>query len=271
MPIIIIGELINASVKPVRRAVIERDAVYIRNLACRQEEAGAHYLDVNVSTGRGEDQEAEDMAWAVKEIQEVTGIPLAIDTANPAALQAGLEAHRGEAMINSLSAEKERLQPYLEAAAGYNGPLVALPVTDEGIPATAAERLQVCRSIIDQAARAGVDACRLYFDPLVMPLGVDHQNPGITLDTLRGIKQLPDVKSVMGLSNVSYGMPQRELINRTFLVLAAREGLDAVMLNPLDRGLMAALLAAEALLGLDEYCTGFLRAYRKGLINDDQH
>ncbi len=269
--IIIVGELINASIKPVRRAVMERDAGYLQDLARRQAAKGAHYLDVNVSTGRGdENQEAEDMAWAVETVQAAVDLPIAIDTTSAAALQAGLEAHRGEAMINSVSAEKERLEPFLDIAAGYGGPLAALPVTDSGIPATAEERLDVCRVIVDKAAAAGIDAARLYFDPLVLPLGVDHRNPGITLETLRGIKQIPEVKSIMGLSNVSYGLPKRQLINRAFLVLAAREGLDAVLLNPLDGGMMGSLLAAEALLGRDEMCMQLLRAYRKGLLDEGQ-
>lgn len=246
--------------------MVERDESFIRGLARRQAEAGAQYLDVNVSTGRGGDQEAEDMAWAVRVVQDAAELPLAIDTTNVKALQAGLEVHRGDAMINSISAEKDRLQPFLETAAGYGGPVVALPVTDSGIPAGAAERLAACRQIMDAAAGAGVDAGRLFFDPLVLPLGVDHRNPGITLETLRGIKELPGARSIMGLSNVSFGLPGRALINKTFLVLAVREGLDAVMLNPLDRELKAASLVTRALLGRDEYCTNYLRAYRKGVI-----
>ncbi|MFZ5633006.1 MAG: dihydropteroate synthase [Bacillota bacterium] len=265
--ILIVGELINASIKAVRQAVIERDAGFIRDLARRQAAKGVHYLDVCVSTGQGDENiEAKNMAWVVESIQKEVDLPLSIDTTSAVVLREGLEAHRGEAMINSVSAEGERLRPFLEICAGYGGPVVALPVTDKGIPATAEGRLDVCRMIVEKAAEVGVAAERLFFDPLVFPLGVDHKNSLLALETLRGIRQIPGVKSIMGVSNISFGLPRRELFNRTFLVLAAREGLDAVLMNPLDGEMMPSLLAAEALLGRDEMCMRFLKAYRKGLL-----
>jgi 5-methyltetrahydrofolate--homocysteine methyltransferase len=224
-------------------------------------------LDVCVSTGEGDESiEAKNMAWAIKTIQEVVDIPLSIDTTSEVALQAGLEVHRGEAVINSVSAEKKRLRPFLEISARHRGPVVALPVTDNGIPASVEERLKTCRMIVEKAAAAGVAAERLFFDPLVVPLAVDHNNPMTALETLRGIKQIPGVKSIMGVSNVSFGLPRRDLINRTFLVLAAREGLDAALINPLDGEMTSSLLAAKALLGRDEMCRQFLKAYRRGLL-----
>jgi len=263
--ILIIGELINASIKSVRSAVVNKDTRFLQELARKQAARGVDYLDVNTATGRGSRQEAEDMAWAVQVIQEAVDIPLAIDTADPRVLKAGLQVHCGRAMVNSLSADPDRLEPFLELAKEYHCLAAVLP-TREQIPAQAEERLTICAELLARLVAGGLAAEDIYFDALVLPLCVNGQNPQIALQTLKGIKKL-GAQTIAGLSNVSFGMPRRDLLNCVFLVLARQAGLDAVILNPLENNLLPALKAAEALLGYDEYCTSFLRAYRQGKLD----
>lgn len=268
---LVIGELINATRKQVRRAVLEHDREYIQKLARRQAERGADYIDVNVSTGSGkQDKEAEDMAWAVQAVQEAADRPVAVDTTSPAVLEAGLAVHHGQALINSISAEKERMEPFLALAVKYKAPLVALAVSDEGIPEDVEGRLAICEGLVKKLEAGGVKRENIYFDPLVFPLGVDHQNAVVTLEALREIKsRVKGVKTTLGLSNVSHGLPARSLLNRSFLALAMQWGLDSAILDPLDRQLMSTVAAVQALLGHDPYCGGFLKAYRRGdLITD---
>ena len=264
MTILIIGELINASIKSVRSAVLNKDPRFLQELAQKQAARGVDYLDVHMATGRGSQQEAEDMAWAVQVIQEAVGLPLAIDTVDPRVLKAGLQIHRGRALVNSISAELGRLEPFLELAKGFRCQVVALPIREQ-IPATPEERLVVCAELLEKIVTTGLAREDVYFDPLVLPLSVNINHPQITLETLRAIKKM-SAKTLLGLSNVSFGLPRRDLLNATFLVLARQAGLDAAILNPLENNLLAAVKAVEALLGADLHCLNFLRAYRQGKL-----
>jgi len=267
--ILVVGELINGTRKAVKEAVINHDDQFIKDLARQQAEAGADYIDVNVATGHG-DREASDMEWAAKLIEEVVDIPLAIDSSDPGAMEAGLKTcSKNTPMLNSVSAEPGRLDPFLSLAATYNTPVVALPIKDSGIPPSAEERLEVCKFITEEAAKRNIQPENIYFDPLVLPLGVDSENPSITMDTIRKIKQeINGAKTLVGLSNVSYGLPNRKLLNQIFLALCIQAGLDAALLNPNDRSTMAVLKATEALTGRDAMCMNYLRAYRQGLLKD---
>ncbi len=264
---IIIGELINATRKKVKEAVTCRNASYIRELARKQEEAGAHYIDVNVATDSGDlSRETEDMRWAVKEVMQGVSIPLSIDTTNPEALKAGLEICGRGTFINSITGEEDRLEPFLELSAAYDSLAVVLPIRD-GIPATAEERLKICAEITEKSKAAGIAPGKLFFDPLIFPLGVDDSSGATALETLRGIKQMEGVKTTLGLSNISFGLPRRDLLNLTFLTMAMQLGLDSAILNPLQKGLTAALLAGEAILGKDRMCLQYIKGYRRGLLD----
>lgn len=209
------------------------------------------------------------MEWAVKLIQEVVDVPLAIDSSSPEAMEAGLMNCNQSPFLNSVSAEPDRLEPFLKLAAKYNTLVVALPIKNSGIPAEASERLAICKAIAELAAQKGIVPERLYFDPLVLPLGVDTQNPSVTIATIHQVKaEIPGARTLVGLSNVSYGLPKRELLNQIFLVLCLQAGLDAALLNPTDNRMMATLKTAETLLHRDKMCINYLRAYRKGLLDD---
>lgn len=266
---LIIGELINATRKPIREAVLNKDKDYLQDLAKKQDEAGAHYIDVNVATGSGkQEKEIEDMEWAVTLLKEVTDKPLAIDTTSKEVMETGLKTHGPGAMLNSVSAEEGRLNTFLRLARDYDCLAIALPVGEEGIPKDVAGRLEISRQILKAAEEEGIALDKLYFDPLAMPLGVDDQSGKMAIDAIRSFKQDLEVKTTVGLSNVSHGMPQRALLNRSFLSLLLYEGLDSAIMNPLEKTTMSTLFATLALIGKDAYCGNYLRAYRRGqLVN----
>ncbi len=262
---IIVGERINGTSKRVREAVIAREAGFIADLATRQAEAGADYLDVNAGTTP--DRDAEDMVWLVQTVQSVVDKPLCIDSPNPAALQAGLEVHRGQALVNSASAEASRMKTVISLARDHGARLVCLTLDDSGLPATAQQRLDIARRLAEAVTGAGMALGDLFVDPLARAVGIENEQGAAFLEAVAGIRQaLSGVHIICGLSNVSFQMPVRGLLNRTFLAMAMANGLDAAILDPLDRSLMAVVCAAEALLGTDEMCLGYLQAYRGGKL-----
>lgn len=261
----IIGEKINGTRKQVGLAIAERNAAYIQNLAQKQVEAGAHWLDVNAGTSP--DREPDDLVWLVNRIQEVVDVPLCLDSANPDALRAAIQVVRQTPMINSISGEPVRLENILPIAAEFQCPLIALCIGSRGIPPTAEGRMDVLAQIVEKTRQAGVPDERLYVDPLAMTIATDTNAASVFLNTLRGIRQqYPQAHLTCGLSNVSFGLPVRSLINRTFLVMAISAGLDTAILDPNDREVQAAIYAADLLLGNDRHCRSYLRAYRAGKL-----
>ncbi len=264
---IVIGELINASGKKVREAIINRDGEFIASLAKRQSDAGADYIDVNVATGSGETSgEVEDMKWALDVVAGTVDKPVSVDTTDYEVLKAGLEMCGEGTFINSVNAEKGRLDAFLELAREYNSPTVALPIR-ESIPEEVEGRLEVVDEIVKSADKSGVSRENLYFDPLALPVSVDHKSALVTLETLKRLKEYEGVKSTIGLSNVSYGLPARETLNKTFMLFLMQQGMDSVIMNPLQKGMMAAIKAGNVLLGNDPMCGAYLKAYRNGILS----
>lgn len=263
----IIGEKINGTRKLVGKAIAERDAAFIQNLAKRQVEAGAHWLDVNAGTHP--DREADDLKWLIDLVQAVTDVPLCLDSANPAALRAVMPAVRKTPMINSISGEPDRLAGILPIVAEHGCEVIALCMDDKGIPATAEARLDVIRRVFEQTRRAGVPDEKVYVDPLAMTIATNIQAGPIILAAMRAIRaEFPQAHISCGLSNVSFGLPVRALINRTFLVLALDAGMDTAIIDPNDRELQAAIIAAELVLGRDKHCLRYTRSYRAGLLTE---
>ncbi|MDH4180129.1 MAG: dihydropteroate synthase [Armatimonadota bacterium] len=262
---IIVGERINGNSKRVREAVVARSADFIAQQARLQVEAGADYVDVNAGTEA--EREPDDMVWLVETVQAAVDKPLCIDSANPAALRAGLQAHKGQALVNSVSAEEVRLEPVLDLVKGHGARVVALTLDDSGLPKTAQQRIAIVRKLAEAAERAGVARQDLFIDPLARAVGLENEQGAAFLDAVAGIRDsLPGAHVICGLSNVSFQMPARRLLNRTFLAMAMARGLDAAILDPLDAGLMAVVCAGEALLGQDEMCLDFIQAYRSGRL-----
>ena len=268
---LVIGEKINASSRSVGEAIAIRNSEFVEGLARAQAAAGADFIDVNAGIGHGHRQhEMAAMEWLVEVVQAATGKPLAIDSAAPNVIEAALHKYRGERLIiNSVTAEPERLESIAPLAAEHRAWLVALAMGKEGIPPTVEHRLAACELIITHLTRLGVEAEQVFFDPLVLPIAVDSSQGLVTLKTIEQIKyRYPAARTVMGLSNVSYGLPNRELINRAFFLMAASAGLDAVILDPLDAKIMGLVKVADMLTGSDPYCKEYIRAYRRGALAD---
>ena len=261
----IIGEKINGTRKKVAQAIAGRDAATIQDLAIKQVQAGAAWLDVNAGTRP--DREADDLIWLVDTIQAVVDTPLCLDSASPNALRAAIPATHKTPMINSISGEPERLAGILPIVAEHGCEVIALCMDDKGIPGTAQARLDVIGKVFVETRRAGVLDEKVYVDPLVMTIATNIEAGGIILNTMRAIRaEFPQAHISCGLSNVSFGLPVRALINRTFLVLALEAGMDTAIIDPNDRELQAAMMAADLLLGRDKHCLKYTRAYRAGLL-----
>ncbi|UCD83872.1 MAG: dihydropteroate synthase [Deltaproteobacteria bacterium] len=263
---LIIGEKINASRKPVAEALGRRDTAFITGLAKQQVEAGADYIDLNVATGSGSaEEEVLIMEWAVETLQASLETPLTLDSSNPKVIAAGLRKHKnGVPMINSVSAEPEKMESLLPLAKEFDALIVALAMGKEGIPADDEGRLQACRQVHTRAQALGIQPGKLYYDPLVLSIATDTRQGELSLKTISRIKaELPGAMTTMGLSNVSFGLPERSLLNRVFLAMAITFGLDSAIIDPTDRELMQILTAAQALIGKDPYCKNYIKAYRK--------
>ena len=263
---LIVGEKINTSRKQVQEAVEKRDAGFIRDLARRQFEAGAHYIDVNCGTFISE--EPELLSWLVREVQqELNNAPLCIDSPNPKAVEAALKVHQG-ALLNSITGEKERYEALEPLIIKYGCKIVVLCMDDEsGIPHDAATRYQIATRLIESLTTKGVKQEDIYVDPLIQPISVDGKNGLAAAETIRMVREkYPAVHAICGLSNISFGLPERKLLNQAYLVVCAVYGLDAVILDPEDKNMMRLVYATEALLNRDPYCGNYLKAYRSGML-----
>lgn len=268
---LVIGECINASNRTVGDAIVGRDREFIENITKAQVEAGADFIDVNVGVGQGtQGQEIESIEWLIETVQAVTDKPLTIDSDVPGIIEAALRKYRGEmVMINSVTAEPERLESIGHMAAKRKALLVALAMDSKGIPDTVEGRLQACEIILTRLTSMGMAAEQIFFDPLVLPIAVDSSQGLVTLKTIEQIKaRYPVAKTVMGLSNISFGLPSRRLVNRAFLLMAAYAGLEAAILDPRDDKTMSLVRIGDMLIDKDTLCKNYIKAYRQGKIVD---
>lgn len=262
---LIIGEKLNGTLKKTAQAIAARDVAFIQDLAKRQVEAGADYLDVNAGTGCGD--EVHDLVWLIEVVQAAVEAPLCLDSANPLALKSAMECTRLTPMINSISGEASRLEGILPLAVERGAPVIALLLDDEGIPASVEGRLKVARRILEHTRRAGMADEMVYIDPLAMAISTQTDGALIALETMRILRQEnPKVKFSIGLSNISFGLPARTLVNQAFLAQLLAAGLDAAIINPMEQGLINMLYATELILGRDRFCRNYVSAFRKGRI-----
>lgn len=264
---LIVGELINSSRKAVAPAIEGRDANQIKDLAIKQVEAGASYIDVNCGTFVIE--EVETMEWLVRTIQEVCDVPLCIDSPSEETLAAGLalaQANGKKQMVNSITAETHRYQAIFPLVQQYNTKIVALCMDDQGLPETYQDRVRIVDNLVSNLIKDGIAADDIYLDPLVKPISTGHTFGKDVLDTVSYIRaNYPGVHTICGLSNVSFGLPNRKILNRIFMIETATAGMDSYILNPLDKEIMGQLYGAQALLGMDPSCVNYLKAHRRGL------
>jgi cobalamin-dependent methionine synthase I len=262
---IIIGELINSTRKAIGAAIEAGDTAAIQKIAIDQAGAGARYIDVNA--GSFQDREVEYLTWLVKTVQAVVDLPCCLDSPNPAALEAALKVHKGIPMVNSISLERERCDKLLPILAGKDLKVVALCTSDAGIPRTAADRLMIADGLVELLLDHKLKLENIYVDPLVQPVATDKIFGFEFLESVAHIMaRFPGIHTICGLSNVSFGLPLRKFLNRTFMAMAIAKGLDAAILDPLDKQMMANVLAAETLIGRDNFCMNYINAYKGGKL-----
>lgn len=258
---VIIGERLNSTRTSVKQALDRRDGKYLVSEAQEQEKAGANYIDLNTATLL--EKEVEALRWAITLLQKKLNIPLSIDTPNAEAMEEGLKVHKGQALLNSLSGESRRIKAFLPLIKEYKPRVVVLCLDDEGLPKSADKELSIAEKMVSFLDKEGVNPQDIFVDPLVRPVAVDQEAGILFLNSLQKIKKsLPQVKTIAGLSNVSFGLPRRKLLNRAFLMLALKSGLDAAILDPLDKDIFAALSSTRALLGQDPGLRNYLSSVR---------
>lgn len=263
---IVIGEKINNKIPAVKKAIDSRDYRFIQELAKKQYEEGATFIDVN---GGAYEDEPERLKWLISTVQEVVDAPFSIDSQNGAAIEEALKLNKNsKPIINSITGETERISSILPLVLEYNTSVIALCMDDTGMPETMEERLGITDNLISNLTREGVKLEDIYIDPFVRPVGTGIHNGSIALETFARIrKEFPGVHIACGISNISLGIPARKLMNQAFLVAAMVSGADTVILDPLDKKLMSLLYATETLTGNDEFCMNYQMKFREGLLD----
>ena len=258
-PIVMIGERINPTGRKAFSAELQAgDLSRVPRDAQAQAHAGATVLDVNV--GAASVDEVALLPQAVRLVQDTVDLPVCIDSANPAALEAGLKAVRGRALVNSVNGETAKLKAVLPIVAAYDAAVIALCMDDSGIPTTPEARLKVAENILNEAAKLGIKPEDVLLDPLVLAVSADATAGLVTTTTARLIRETFGCNMTAGASNGSHGMPEREVLNTVFLALLAQAGVNAPICNPLKNGL--AIRAIDLMMGLDEWGMGYIQAYR---------
>jgi 5-methyltetrahydrofolate--homocysteine methyltransferase len=261
-PLVIIGERINPTGRKKLAAALEQGNLkLVQEEAVKQVKEGAHVLDVNVGVS-GID-EPRVLKEAILMVQEVTQVPLCIDSALPKALEAGLAAYQGKALVNSVNGEERKLKDILPLVKEYGGAVVGLTMDDSGIPKKAERRLEIAEAILEAALRVGIAEEDLVIDPLAMAISADHDMAMETLKTLRLIRDKLGLNQTIGVSNISFGLPDRHPINSLFLALAAMNGLTCPIMDPTVWEMRRAALITDLLMAKDEYCMNFISAFRE--------
>jgi len=247
----------------VARALKEKNKSEIQKCALQQIEMGADALDVNC--GPASRDPVSDIKWLVETIQEVTDKPLALDSSKPQVIEAGLKSLKNKAIINSTTADEQKLQILVPLAVKYHAKMIGITISNKGIPQNKDQRLELAATIVAYCQEQGFPTEDLYLDPIVLPVNVAQAQMCDILDSIHEFKIIsdPSPKTIVGLSNVSQGTKVRGLINRTFLIMAVANGLDAAILDPLDKDLIDGLITAELILNKNIYCDSYLEAYRR--------
>lgn len=268
MAVVVIGESLNATIPAICEAVKTHDAECIKKVALEQVAADADYLDLNAQvTGC---DEMIDLPWMIETVRSVTNVPLVLDSSNPPAIRHAIESidWQGQLpIISSITNKTGSPETLLPLAAKYQTGIVALLMDDNGITHTAKGRFEICKELVKKARDAGVKDHNLWIDPLILPLGTDDNVGPISFDLLQMMKaEFPQVRTFCGLSNVSFGMPHRALMNRTYVAMLAANGMEGFMINPRVKEMRAMIYAIRALMGEDEKCGKYIQAHRDGVL-----
>ncbi len=260
-PFCVIGERINPTGNKRLREGLERgDLGILREEAERQIRAGAQIIDVNVGvSGLDEPSLLRD---AIQLIQGFSDVPLSIDSANVKALEVGLEVYEGRCLINSVNGEDWKLKEVLALSKDYGASVIGLTMDEKGIPAEPEGRLLIAEKILEEATKIGIRKEDVIIDPIAMSLASDHRSAIVTLKTIESIRSRFDVNIIVGASNISYGLPERPLINSIFLGVAIYAGLTCALLDPTRSEIQKAISIGNMLMGKDEYCLEYINLYR---------
>lgn len=254
---ILIGERINPTGKKrFKQALLENDIGYILQEAVNQQAKGVHVLDVNV--GLPGIDEAQMLTASVCELQCVTDLPLQIDSSDPVAMESALRRYNGKAMINSVNGKEENMNAIFPLVKKYGGFVVALTLDEKGIPSTVEGRMKIARKILLTAALYGINKKDIIFDPLAMTVSADKMSAVTTLETVKKITEQLGCNTSLGVSNVSFGLPSRELVNAAFFTTAMENGLSAAIMNPYSARMMEAYYSFNVVKGLDDNCMDFI-------------
>ncbi|WKY48151.1 methyltetrahydrofolate cobalamin methyltransferase [Eubacteriaceae bacterium ES3] len=262
---IIIGEKINGTIPVVKEAIENRDAAFIADRAVKQAEAGADYIDVCASTSP--ELEVETLRWLMEVVQEATEIPLSIDSPNPRAIEAVFKYANKPGMINSISEEGDKCEILLPLLQGNTWEVVGLTCDNKGIPDNLETKLEITKSMVEKADKLGISTDRIHIDPCVMALSTQNSAMLDFGDEIRAIKELyPSIHVTGAISNISFGLPVRPLLNKTAMAFAIEAGMDSAVMDPLNRAMMETIFATYALMGQDRHCRKYSKAYRSGQI-----
>jgi 5-methyltetrahydrofolate--homocysteine methyltransferase len=262
----VVGERINTSRKKVQKAVTERNVGYIQEDVKKQQRAGTDFIDVNAGAHIG--HEMEDMKWLIEVIQETVTVPLCLDSPDPNVLEMAYQIVKERPIINSISLEKERYAAMAPFLKGKDCKIIALCMDDSGMPESAQDIINRAKKLVQGLEGLGMKRNYIYVDPLVQPVSTDTSKAVMVMEAVKGItSELPGVHIIGGLSNISFGLPQRRIINRTFVSLMMGAGMDSAIIDPLDQAMMAIIKTTQMLLGKDDFCIEYLKAVRAGKIH----
>lgn len=265
---IIIGEKINGSIPSVAEAIAKRDAEFIKARAKAQAEAGSTFIDCCASVP--ETEEVETLHWMIDCIQEVTDLPISVDSPSPDVLAEAYKFCSRPGIFNSVSGEGKKIDtifPIMARPENKGWQVIALLSDDTGIPKCAADRLKVFDKIMEKAKEYGIAPSRIHIDPLVEMLCTSESGIDTNVEVISTVRErYPSIHITAAVSNISFNLPVRKLINYGFLVLAMNAGLDSAIMDPTNRDMLGLAYATEALLGEDDYCMEYIGAYREGLI-----
>jgi 5-methyltetrahydrofolate--homocysteine methyltransferase len=265
--VIIIGEKINGSIPKTGAAIAERNEKFIRNLARKQTAARASYLDVCASVSP--EKELETLEWLVDLVQQESELPICLDSPNAGVFAGAVRFCKKPGLINSVSMEGSKIEKIFPVIADTGWSCVALLCDNDGIPNSAERRIGVFKEILKKAREYRIDPSRLFVDPVVEMLCTSEDGIAKIIQTIRAVKDIcPDVHITSGASNISFNLPMRKFVNRSFIVLCMGAGMDSAIIDPTNEDMLGLIYAAEALLGKDEMCMEYIGAYRDGLFGE---
>jgi 5-methyltetrahydrofolate--homocysteine methyltransferase len=264
---LIVAERINSSRKSIYRAIEQKDKKFIQTEAIVQTDAGADYIDINA--GLFAEKEADYLSWLIDVVQEATTLPLCIDSPNPEAIKGVLTKVEKTPMLNSITLEKETFDSLLPLILDRSCKIIGLCQRDDKAAQRMTEKAEIARDLIKRLTEAGVPVEDIFIDPLVFPIATNIDSGRSTLEAFSAIKnQFPKVHLICGLTNVSFGLPERKLVNNAFLIASIIMGLDSAIIDPTDVKLMASLKAGVLINGMDPYSRGYIEAFRSGLLKN---